>query len=306
MIPKSPPEFVIERLYLIPVAEAPRVGQSPYEARYSSPALYHSREYRKKYKNDILARYAASAFLFDVGKPTSLTHVQVSGDLCTLDEFAQHDWPRLASLVMTGHPPRQTGTELVDVINKMPELKELRLLFAKSVARGDAMFKVLPAAPEYTSAKGNHGSLLEQIESLAVSDACNLDRVGYFIKGVKRLAILAISDIADPTAAFTKRTLQRVLREVSAAGTPAPKTIPPKPQPKGKDAQRDPEPEPVSTRPEVINKNQTLNHLRVMLGERIEPEFCKFLADRFPKLEYLEVERCGYHDGRDVAPWVSY
>lgn len=307
MIPKSPPEFVIERLYLIPVAEAPRVGQSPYEARYSSPALYHSREYRKKYKNDILARYAASAFLFDVGKPTSLTHVQVSGDLCTLDEFYQHEWPRLVSLVMTGHPPRQTGTELVDVISKMRELKELRLLFAKSVARGDAMFKVLPAAPEYTSAKGNHGSMLEQIESLAVSDACSLDRVGYFLKGVERLAILAISDIADPTAAFTKRTLQRILREVSAAGTPAPKTIPPKPQRKhGKDDHPDADPEPVSKRPEIINKNQTLKHLRVMLGETIEPEFCKFLADRFPKLEILEVEKCGYHDGRDVAPWVSF
>src|SRR6201999_3056925 len=52
MIPKSPPEFVIERLYLIPVAEALRVGHSPYEARYSSPTVYHSREYRRKYKND--------------------------------------------------------------------------------------------------------------------------------------------------------------------------------------------------------------------------------------------------------------
>ncbi|KXN88509.1 hypothetical protein AN958_07278 [Leucoagaricus sp. SymC.cos] len=308
MIPKSPPEFVIERLYLIPVAEAPRVGQSPYEARYSSPEVYHSREYRKKYKNDILARYAASAFLFDVGKPTSLTHVQVSGDLCTLDEFAQHDWPRLQSLVMTGHPPRQTGTELVDVISKMPKLKELRLLFAKSAARGDAMFKVLPAAPEYTSAKGNHGSLLAQIESFAVSDACILDRVGYFMKGVERLAILAISGIADPAVAFTKRVLQKMLREVSAAGTPAPKTIPPKPQSKhhGKHMRTELDSEPVSTRPEVVHKNRTLKHLRVMLGEMIEPDFCKFLADRFPKIEVLEVEKCGYYDGRDVAPWSAY
>ncbi|XP_006456169.1 hypothetical protein AGABI2DRAFT_210991 [Agaricus bisporus var. bisporus H97] len=269
MIPKSPPEFVIERLYLIPVAEAPRVGQSPYHSRYSSPDLYYSREYRKKYKNDILARYAASAFLFDVGKPTSLTQVQVSGDLCTLDEFYQHEWPRLVSLVMTGHPPRQTGTELVDVISKMRELKELRLLFAKSVTRGDSMFKVLPAAPEYTSAKGNHGSLLEQIESLAVSDACNLDRVGYFLKGVERLAVLAISDIAEPTSAFSKRTMQRILRE-------------------------------------IVHKNHTLKHLRIMLEENVEPDICKVLADRFPKLEVLEVEKCGYHDGRDAPTWSEY
>jgi hypothetical protein len=189
----------------------------------------------------------------------------------------------------------------------MPELKELRLLFAKSATRGDALFKVMPAAPEYTSAKGNHGSLLEQIENLAVSDACNLDRVGYFMKGVKRLAILAISDIADPAVAFTKRTLQRMLIEVSAAGTPAPKTIPPKAQPKhGKNAKPDPDPEPKSTRLEIVHKNKTLRHLRVMLMEKIEPDFCKFLADRFPKLEVLEVEKCGYHDGRDVTPWVSF
>lgn len=307
MIPKSPPEFVIERLYLIPVAEAPRVGQSPYHSRYSSPDLYYSREYRKKYKNDILARYAASAFLFDVGKPTSLTQVQVSGDLCTLDEFYQHEWPRLVSLVMTGHPPRQTGTELVDVISKMRELKELRLLFAKSVTRGDSMFKVLPAAPEYTSAKGNHGSLLEQIESLAVSDACNLDRVGYFLKGVERLAVLAISDIAEPTSAFSKRTMQRILREVSAAGTPAPRTMPPKPQRQSekKKEDADAEPKPVIKQPEIVHKNHTLKHLRIMLEENVEPDICKVLADRFPKLEVLEVEKCGYHDGRDAPTWVS-
>lgn len=171
------------------------------------------------------------------------------------------------------------------------------------------MFKVLPAAPEYTSAKGNHGSLLEQIESLAVSDACNLDRVGYFLKGVGRLAILAISDISEPTAAFSKKTMEKILREVSAAGTPAPKTIPPKPTPQPQSEKKkettDAKPEPVPKQPEIVHKNQMLKHLRIMLEEKIEPDICKFLADRFPVLEVLEVEKCGYHDGRDVPTWVS-
>jgi hypothetical protein len=48
-----------------------------------------------------------------------------------------------------------------------------------------------------------------------------------------------------------------------------------------------------------------LKHLRIMLEEKIEPDICKFLADRFPVLEVLEVEKCGYHDGRDVPTWVS-
>lgn len=104
MIPKVPATFHLERISLVPVAEAVRVGEGPYDPRYSE-ATYYRREYRKKYKNDTLARYAATAFLFQVGKTASLRYVQVSADLCTLDALSGHEWPNLDTLVLTGHAP---------------------------------------------------------------------------------------------------------------------------------------------------------------------------------------------------------
>ena len=71
MIPNIPADFKPETISIVPVTEALRVGEGPYEPKYHE-VTYYIREYRKKYKNDILVKFAATAILFRAGKASSL------------------------------------------------------------------------------------------------------------------------------------------------------------------------------------------------------------------------------------------
>ncbi|KAG6820022.1 hypothetical protein H0H93_006360 [Arthromyces matolae] len=165
--PRVPTEFHLNRLSIVPVAEAVRVGDGPFNPRYSE-RTYYVREYRKKYKNDILARQSTSAFLFDIGKTAFLRHVQLSADLCSLHSLAEHDWPVLDTLVLTGHAPRGNG-DILDVIAKMPSLRELRLLFAK--VKGEPGLRILPEEGQSPTVVTTSPTILQQLKHLAVSNA---------------------------------------------------------------------------------------------------------------------------------------
>ncbi|TFK34685.1 hypothetical protein BDQ12DRAFT_362143 [Crucibulum laeve] len=261
MIPKIPLEFNLERLAIVPVAEALRVGEGPYDTKYHEPA-YYVREYRKKYKNDILARLATNDMLFKVGKADALREVQVSGDLCTLDELAEHHWPNLDRLILTGHPPRlQSACELIDVLAKMPKLKDLRILFAKT--RGDAGFRLIPRTP------GADCSVLSQLASLALSNACILDGVLTHTTSLERLALVAIIDHPWVPIGFGRGEIDKVLLDLSASA-------------------------------------QHLRQLRIMLEDKVNPELCHSISAHCPFLEVLEIELCGYHDGKSVFAWDEF
>lgn len=268
MIPKVPSEFHLERLSLVPVAEAVRVGEGPFDPKYSEVS-YYIREYRRKYKNDILARFAATAFLFQVGKTTSLHHVEVSGDLCTLEALAGHEWPNLRTLVLTGHAPRSQGgnTELVDVLAQMPKLQEMRLLFAKS--KGDAGFRCLPPG-NGISAKNNSPSLLTQLKFLAMSNACSFAGVFIHTTALERLAICAIIDQPRVPIALSRSEIDEILRDFARGCS-----------------------------------SNNLRRLRIMIEDKVNPDLCRAIAAHFPKLDALEIELCGYHDGKPIYPWVS-
>ena len=119
--------------------------------------------------------------------------MQVSGDLCTLDELAEHDWPNLDTLTLTGYALRlhSTTTELVDVLVKMPKLTELRLLFFTT--KGDVSFRVVS---QQASAKNNDASVFKQLKHLALSNACKLSGLFRYTTALERLAVCAIID--DP------------------------------------------------------------------------------------------------------------
>lgn len=268
MIPNVPPAFHLERLSLVPVAEAVRVGEGPYDARYSE-ATYYLREYRKKYRNDVLARLAAISFISQVGKTTSLKHVEVSGDLCTLDALAAHEWPHLHTLILTGHAPRPQGeNELLDVLARMPSLREMRLLFAKS--KGDQLgFRVVPPRGG-TTARGNSPALLRQIRYLALSNACNLEGVFHYTTSMERLAISAITDQPRVPVALGRAEIDMILRDIVMGGG-----------------------------------SQCLRHLRIMIEDKVNPDLCRAIGIHCPRLEILEIELCGYHDGKSIHAWVS-
>ncbi|KAG5642071.1 hypothetical protein DXG03_003649 [Asterophora parasitica] len=266
MIPKVPVDFHLERLAIVPVAEAVRVGEGPFDARYTE-RTYYVREYRRKYKNDSLARYAATAFLFQVGKAAHLRHVQLSADLCTLDALTVQEWPVLDTLVLTGHAPRG-NTELIDVIAVMPCLRELRLLFAKT--KSDPGFRIL--LDHLPTVRNNLPSLLGQLEGLALSNACNFDDVFHYTTSLERLAICAIIDQPRVPIALSRADIDRILADMAMGHRMG---------------------------------ESKLTRLRIMIEDKVNPHMCHAIATHCPSLEVLEIELCGYHDGKPIHAWVS-
>ncbi|KAI0056356.1 hypothetical protein BV25DRAFT_1631323 [Artomyces pyxidatus] len=47
-------------------------------------------------------------------------------------------------------------------------------------------------------------------------------------------------------------------------------------------------------------------HLRLMIEDKLTPAFCAGIAARLPLLEVLEIEICGYHDGKPVFEWNQF
>ncbi|KAG6811980.1 hypothetical protein H0H92_005014 [Tricholoma furcatifolium] len=269
MSPRVPAEFHLDRLAIVPVAEAVRIGEGPFDARYTEHT-YHTREYRKKYKNDILARRATSAFLFEVGKTPCLRHVQLSADLCTLEALAEHDWPVMETLILTGHAPRE-NTELLDLLAKMPVLRELRLLFAKT--KGEPGLRILPEDVSVPTARGSSPKILGQLKHLAVSNACILDNVFHFATGLERLAILAIIDQPRVPIALNRAEIDKILADMEVGQRAA---------------------------------ESRLLRLRIMIEDKVNPDLCAAIARRCPQLEALEIELCGYHDGKDIHAWAEF
>lgn len=268
MSPRVPNGFYLDRLSIVPVAEAVRAGDGPFDGRYAE-RTYYVREYRKKYKNDVLARRATTAFLFEVGKTACLRHVQLSTDLCTLQALAEHHWPALDTLILTGHAPRGSG-ELLDVIMKMPALRELRLLFAK--VKGEPGFRILPDDPSSPTVNGSPPVVLRQLKHLAVSNACNLENVLHYTTGLERLAILAIIDLPRVPIALSRAEVDRILCDLAVGHRLAP---------------------------------SKLRRLRIMIEDKVNPDLCSAIAAHCPNLEALEIELCGYHDGKSIHAWVS-
>ncbi|EAU87023.1 hypothetical protein CC1G_08494 [Coprinopsis cinerea okayama7 len=268
MVPRVPPTFHLDRLSIVPVAEALRVGEGAYDPKYQE-FHYYTRDYRKRYRNDSLARYAATAFIFSLGKSDHLRHVEVSGDLCTLHELAYQEWPLLETLVLTGHAPRPHGmVELVDVVAKMPRLADLRLLFAS--VKNDPLFRLLPIADNHLTARGNSARVLSQIQYLAVSNACKIPGVFQYTTGLEGLVVCAIIDLPRVPIALGRAEVDALLNDmISAPG----------------------------------GMKDGLRTLRIMIEDKGTPELYRKICMHFPKLETLEVELCGYHDGKTVFPW---
>lgn len=275
VIPVIPLDFNLESFSLTAVGEALRVGEGPFDPKYRDIA-YFSRDYRKKHFNDVHGRFASIRYLFQLTKANNLRNLQLSGGSITLLDLAEHEWPNLNTLVLTGTPPVGGGAiaRLVDVIARMPKLFDLRLLFAKT-SRYQA-FEILQPPPlreanllhfpdDDRFKKSNQ--VFSQITHLAVSNACNLQNTFQHVPNLERLVISAIAEHPRMPIACSMLEIAGVLDDIILGGG-----------------------------------NTHLKQVRLIMEDNIPISLLKKMGDNYPLLEFVEVELCQY---QELSPYVN-
>lgn len=261
----------LSRVNLSQVGQSLRIGDGPTDPKVSD-ITYFMRDWRRKYRLQAQIRglrepRACAVFLRQ--QAPSLTHLDISGGLCSFATLAAVQWPELRTLVLYGHVP---GTQVSyaypvtppleasiwDALERMPMLNDLRLLFSRP--RG----KEFSLLPQDGSPHPRHLEKLASLTNFAISNACNLDGILNYFPSLQKLAILAMIDLPRWPIALSHAEAERVATDVAASGCP-------------------------------------LKHLRIIIEDKLTPRLCHLIATLFPLLEVLEIERCGYHDGKSMS-----
>ncbi|KAI0047894.1 hypothetical protein FA95DRAFT_1491867 [Auriscalpium vulgare] len=103
----------------------------------------------------------------------------------------------------------------------------------------------------------------------AVSTACALDR-GLLARGpgLSSVAIVSIMDFPRLPIALSLAEAANLITDLSSGASP--------------------------------------RQLRIMIEDKLAPDFCAYLSTRLPLLEELEIEVCGYHDGKPAYEWHEF
>ncbi|KAI6044577.1 hypothetical protein EDC04DRAFT_319263 [Pisolithus marmoratus] len=261
----------LSRANLAPVGQSLRIGDGPTYPKVTDIS-YFMRDWRRKHRLQAQFRglrepRACAVFLRQ--QALSLTHLDISGDLCSFAALAAVQWPELRTLVLYGHVP---GTQISyafpvtpppeasiwDALERMPVLSDLRLLFSRSRKKD---FVLLPQGGFPDPA---HLEKLASLTNFAISNACKLDGILNYLPSLQKLAILALIDLPRWPNAIFHAEAERVLADIAASGCP-------------------------------------LKHLRIIIEDKLTPQLCSLIATLLPLLEVLEIERCGYHDGKSMS-----
>ena len=270
ILPTLPLGFALERMTLIPVAEALRVGEGPFDKRFHD-VTYYTREYRKRHWNDAHGRYVGVRYLLQLGTPTSLRYVQISGNFCTLGDFMEVDmWPALETLVLTGPAPeRTTIASLAGVVKRMPKLIDLRVLLAKPTRPGEEPFSMINGYEPVS--EDAPPTIFSQLKHLAVSNAVKLDHILHYTTSLERLALIAIINQPRIPIAMSRTELDKILFDLKAGGS-----------------------------------GMALKKIRVMTEDQLDLALFVNLGKVCPALEEVEIELCGYRDGDVGFEWVGF
>lgn len=273
IIPNIPLNFNLESFSLVVVGEALRVGEGPFDPKYCNIA-YFSREYRRKYFNDVHGRFASILYLFQLTRASNLRYLHLSGGSLTSVGLEGPEWPNLDTLVLTGAP---FGGGIARMVARMPKLSDLRLLFAKT-NRYQA-FEILPP-PSSVGANSiqsdrfrNSNQVFSQITQLAVSNACNLRNTFQHVPNLERLVISAIAEHPRMPIACSVLEITGVLDDIILGGG-----------------------------------NTRLKQVRLIMEDDIPISLLQKLGDSFPLLEFVEVELCRYPESPSAVDtdWVSF
>ncbi|KAH7890231.1 hypothetical protein F5I97DRAFT_1833688 [Phlebopus sp. FC_14] len=255
---------------LTPVGQSLRIGDGLIDPKFSEITFF-MKDWRRKHRSQTslrgLRELRSSAVFLRQHAP-NLTHLELSGDLCSFVSLAAIHWPNLHTFVLHGHIPNAQPTllfqngptppdvHIFDVLDRMPCLSDLRLLFSRRAQDFDLL------GPEPLDA--SRAAKLASLTSFAVSNACKLDGILQHMTSLERLAILALVDLPRWPIALGHGEVARVLADVARSGC-------------------------------------QLKHLRIIIEDKLTPAICRLIATNCPDLEVLEVELCGYHDGKSVC-----
>jgi len=260
----------LSRVNLAPVGQCLRIGDGPTDPR-AAELTYFTRDWRRKHRAEAHIRglrEQRSCAIFLRQQAPSLTHLEISGDLCNFATLAALHWPDLRILVLYGHvpglqpphtfvAPPQPAASIWDALERMPALNDLRLLFSRTRGKD---FVLLPREEVPHPA---HLQKLASLTSFAISNACRLDGIFNYLPSVQKVAILAIVDLPRWPIALSQAEAECVISDIASSGCP-------------------------------------LRHLRIIIEDKLTPRTCNLIATLLPLLEVLEIERCGYHDGKSI------
>lgn len=277
ILPASPPGFSLARLTLTLVAEAVRMGEGPFDRRYQNIS-YFMRGYRKKYldrtgelPNTIGGvMFAAQRFFTTLCRTDCLQYLQLSALFIGVKELWNADWPCLQTLVLTGPPPA-AFYDLAVLVGRMPRLEDLRVLLSTTKyadtqpERGP--FSMLTRAEGATAAVS--AAPYGQLKALALSNAFNTKGVLKYTPSLLRLAVCAIISPPRMPIALRRQEIEELLAELEAGGA-----------------------------------GENLMQIRLISEDDLDPQFFVRLRQVCPKLEIVEIERCGYQEAQDPAKWV--
>ncbi|KAA1477931.1 hypothetical protein DENSPDRAFT_845111 [Dentipellis sp. KUC8613] len=257
----------LSSLKLVAVGEALRVGDGKIDLQVSDIQYWicgWKRRYRARRELRLpLEAITASGLLRR--HAAHIRTIQLSGDLCQLQRLATCEWAALETFILTGHVPERDGVPLSDVLARMPCVRDVRLLLGKTSHR---LLQILPrgcGAQNGNGAQKPSSSTLPALPPtltrLAVSTTCELTGLLPHARGLDDLAIVSIIDFPRLPIALTLGDATELVHDIARSGAP-------------------------------------LRRLRLMVEDKITPVFVYSIARRLPGLEELEIEVCGYHDGK--------
>jgi len=260
------PDFSkIEWMTLVPVAEATCTGEGPFDYKFRE-LQYYTRPYRKRYRRNPNI-VASHQYIFESCLAKNVRYLQVSTQyLRSLVSLASSSWPELETLVLTGRPLAMDLTSMAQVLLQMPKLHDMRLLLARSDP-GDLVITPFGSTSAFPP---SHTDVFSRIKDMSLSNSYETLGLLKLTSTLERLSIAAVSLHPRVPIAMTTAELMCVLQGLEVGGG-----------------------------------NFTLRKLRVMTEDNLTVELFKRLGKIFPKLEFVEVEVCGYRDGKAGFKWVS-
>ncbi|KAF9559946.1 hypothetical protein CPC08DRAFT_690469 [Agrocybe pediades] len=279
LFPKNPaPHFQLERFTFLPVAEALRVGEGPHDKKYHDLS-YYTREYRKRHWSAELASQFTLWSFFLLMPSDSLKYLQISGRYYALSNLVYLPLPNLETLVLTGPEPEGHGdtTILSDAVRRMPKLRDLRVMIsgnlqgvAPSVSQSFCLAPV-GSTPRQPWEDVSPDLALAQIKHLAVSTLCNIDKIFECMRSLERLAVLAVINHPRIPLGLPGWRVRNMIENM------------------------------------ISNKSGKYMRLfRVMIEDGLEYHLLERLYKACPKLEFIEIESCGYHEGDVGHYWTDY
>ena len=199
-----------ERLTLVPVAEAMRAGEGPFDTKFRE-LHYFARPYRKRHRqrpNFI----AAHQYLFEMGLAQNVKYLQVSTEyLHAIHPLASTTWPQLETLVLTGPTIIINLPSMAQVVAHMPKLSDVRLLLSKRTNHAMSRLPILHGA-------GFPSHVFSTIRRLSLSNSFEVCNFLRHSSSLERLSIGAVSRHPQIPIAMSNSELQKGLRELEAGG----------------------------------------------------------------------------------------